>query len=91
MFTFSWPRFGSRRLRNGGTLREEAAFCLFAVDGIPIEMYGESWIAGSLTSEDIILYMAGFGTTQGLQWCLLRSRSMNYAEVIIALSAANST
>ena len=35
----------------------------FAVDGMPIEMYGESWIAGLLTSDDIMLHMAGFGTT----------------------------
>jgi hypothetical protein len=38
-----------------------------------------------------MLYMAGFGTTRGLQWYLLCSRSMNYAEVIIVRSAANST
>ena len=35
----------------------------FAVDGMPIEMYRESWIAGLLTSDDVVLYMAGFGTT----------------------------
>ena len=35
----------------------------FAVDGMPIEMYVESWIAGLLTSDDVMLYMAGFGTT----------------------------
>ena len=41
--------------------------CLyFAVDGMPIEMYGESWIAGLLTSDDVMLYMAGFGTTRGI-------------------------
>ena len=33
----------------------------FTVDGMPIEMYGESWIAGLLTSDDVMLYMAGFG------------------------------
>ena len=35
----------------------------FVVDGIPIEMYGESWIAGLLNSDDVMLYMAGFETT----------------------------
>ena len=34
----------------------------FAVDSMPIEMYGESWITGLLTSDDVIPYMAGFGT-----------------------------
>ena len=29
---------------------------------LPIEMYGESWIAGLLTSDDVMLYMAGFET-----------------------------
>ena len=38
----------------------------FAVDGMPIEMYGESWIAGLLTSDDVMLYMAEFVTTQGI-------------------------
>ena len=38
----------------------------FAVDGMPIEMYGESWIAGLLTSDNVVLYMAGFGTTRGI-------------------------
>ena len=38
----------------------------FAVDGMPIEMYGESWIAGLLTSDDVMLYMAGFATTRGI-------------------------
>ena len=28
----------------------------FAVDGMPIEMYGENWIPGLLTSDDIMLY-----------------------------------
>ena len=32
-------------------------YTYFAVDGMPIEMYGESWIAGLLTSDDIMLYM----------------------------------
>ena len=60
LFTFSWPRFESGSLRNGGML----ILCIyFAVDGMPIEMYGESWIAGLLTSDDVMLYMAGFGTT----------------------------
>ena len=50
-------------LRNGGML----ILCIyFAVDGMPIEMYGESWIAGLLTSDDIMLYMGGFGTTRGI-------------------------
>ena len=61
LFTFSRPRFESGSLRNDGML-----ICIlriyFAVDGMPIEMYGESWIAGLLTS-DVVLYMAGFGTT----------------------------
>ena len=38
----------------------------FTVDGMPIEMYGESWIAGLLTSDDVMLYMAGFETTRGI-------------------------
>ena len=38
----------------------------FAVDGMPIEMYGESWIAGLLTSDDVMLHMAGFGTMRGI-------------------------
>ena len=33
---------------------------------MPIEMYGESWIAGLLTSDDVMLYMAGFETTRGI-------------------------
>ena len=63
LFTFSWPRFESRSLRNGGML---ILRIYFAVDGIPIEMYGESWIAGLLTSDDVMLYMAGFETTRGI-------------------------
>ena len=47
-------------LRNGGML---ILRIYFAVDGMPIEMYGESWIAGLLTSNDVMLYMAGFRTT----------------------------
>ena len=63
LFTFSWPRFESGSLRNRGML----ILCIyFAVDGMPIEMYGKSWIAGLLTSDDVVLYMAGFGTTQGI-------------------------
>ena len=38
----------------------------FAVDVMLIEMYGESWLAGLLTSDDVILYMAGFETTRGI-------------------------
>ena len=38
----------------------------FAVDCMPIEMYGESWIVGLLTSDDVMLYMAGFGTARGI-------------------------
>ena len=38
----------------------------FAVDGMPIEMYEKSWITGLLTSDDVILYMAGFETTRGI-------------------------
>ena len=63
----------------------------FAVDGMPIEMYGESWIAGLLTSDDVMLYMAGFETTRGIQRYLLRIHGMNYTEVINVSSAANST
>ena len=60
LFTFSWPQFESGSLRNGGML----ILCIyFAVDGMPIEMYGESWITGLLTSDDVMLYMAGFETT----------------------------
>ena len=36
LFTFSWPRFESRSLRNGGML---ILRIYFAVDGMPIEMY----------------------------------------------------
>ena len=63
----------------------------FAVDGMPIEMYGESWIAGLLTCDDVILYMAGFETMHGIERYLLRIHGMNYTEVINASSAANST
>ena len=38
----------------------------FAVDGMPIEIYGESCIAGLLTRDDGMLYMAGFETTRGI-------------------------
>ena len=61
LFTFSWPLFESESLRNGGML---VLRIYFAFDGMPIEMYGESWIAGLLTSDDIMLYMAGFETTR---------------------------
>ena len=60
LFTFSLPRFESGSLRNGGML---ILRIYFAVDGMSIEMYGESWIAGLLTSDDVMLYMAGFETT----------------------------
>ena len=63
LFTFSWPRFESENLRNGGML---ILRMYFGVDGMPIEMYGESWIAGLLTSNDVMLYMAGFETTRGI-------------------------
>ena len=63
LFTFSWPRFESGSLRNGGML---ILHIYFAVDGMPIEMYGESWKAGLLTSDDVVLYMAGFVTTRGI-------------------------
>ena len=53
--------FESGSLRNGGML---ILPIYFAVDGMPIDMYGESWIAGLLTSDDVMLYMAGFETTQ---------------------------
>ena len=52
LFTFSWPRFESRSLRNGGML---ILRIYFAVDGMTIEMYGESWIVGLLTSDDVML------------------------------------
>ena len=54
LFMFSWPRFKSGSLRNGGML---ILRIYFAVDGMPIEMYGESWIAGLLTSDDVVLYI----------------------------------
>ena len=41
LFTFSWPRFESGNLRNGGMF---ILRIYFAVDGMPIEIYGESWI-----------------------------------------------
>ena len=63
LFTFSWPRFESGSLRNDGM---PILHIYFAVDGMPIEMYGESWIAGLLTSNDVMLYMAGFEMTQGI-------------------------
>ena len=62
LFTFSWPWFESGSLRRNG--RMLTLHIYFAVDGMPIEMYGESWIAGLLTSDDVIQYMAGFETTQ---------------------------
>ena len=58
---------------------------------MPTEMYGESWIADLLTSDDIMLYMAGFGMTRGIWRYLLRIHGMNYTEVINMSSAANST
>ena len=63
LFTFSWPWFESGSLLNGGML---ILRIYFAVDGMPIEMYGESWIAGLLTSDDVMLYMAGFVTTRDI-------------------------
>ena len=63
LFTFSWPQFESGSLCNGGMLILRICFM---VDGIPIEMYGESWIAGLLSSDDVMLYMAGFQTTRGM-------------------------
>ena len=57
LFTFSWLRFESGSLRNGGML---ILRIYFTVDGMSIEMYGESWVAGLLTSDDVMLYMAGF-------------------------------
>ena len=54
----------------GRSLRAEVYVMMersyFAVDSMPIEMYGESWIAGLLTSDDVMLYMAGFETTRGI-------------------------
>ena len=43
LFTFSWPQFESGSLCNGGML---ILRIYLVVDGMPIEMYGESWIAG---------------------------------------------
>ena len=63
LFLFSRPLFESGSLRNRGIL---ILRIYFVVDGMPIEMYGESWIAGLLTSDDVMLYMAGFGTTRGI-------------------------
>ena len=63
----------------------------FMVDSIPIEVYGKSWIVRLLTSDDVMLYMAGFETTRGIQRYLLHIHGMNYTEVINASSAANST
>ena len=60
---FSWPRFESGSLRNGGML---ILRIYLVVDGMPIEMYGESCISGLLTSDDVMLYMAGFETTRGI-------------------------
>ena len=60
---FSWPWFESESLHNGGML---ILRIYFAVGGMPIEMYGESWTAGLLTSDDVMLYMVGFGTTRGI-------------------------
>ena len=63
LLTLSWPRFESGSLRNGGILILRS---FLAFDGMPIEMYGESWIAGLLTSDDVMLYMAGFEMTRGI-------------------------
>ena len=63
LFTFSWPQFESGSLRNGGML---ILRIYFTVDGMPIEMYGESWITGLLTSDDIMLYMVAFEMTRGI-------------------------
>ena len=60
---FSWPWFESGSLHNGGML---ILRIYFAVDGMPIEVYGESWIVGLLTSDIVIMYMAGFETTRGI-------------------------
>ena len=51
MFTFSWPRFESGSLRNGGMLTLRI---YFAVDSMPIEMYGESWIADLLSRHHVV-------------------------------------
>ena len=60
---FCWPRFERGSLRNDGML---ILRIYFTVDDMPIEMYGESWIAGLLTSDDVVLYMAGCETTRGM-------------------------
>ena len=60
---FSWPGFESGNLHNGGML---ILRMYFEVDGMPIEMYRESWITGLLTSDDVMLYMAGFETMRGI-------------------------
>ena len=63
LFMFSWPRLESGSLRNGGIL---ILRIYFAVDCMPVEMYGESWIAVFFTSDDVMLYMAGFRMTRGI-------------------------
>ena len=60
---FSWPWFESGSLGTGGML---ILRIYFAVDGMSIEMYGESWIAGLLTSDNVMLHKAGFETMQGI-------------------------
>ena len=57
------------KMSNVGSLRNRGMLILriyFVVDGMPIEMYGESWIAGLLTSDYVMLYMAGVETTRGI-------------------------
>ena len=61
LFTFSWPPEVYVMVECS-----YFAYTYFAVDGMPIEMYGESWIEGLLTSDDVMLYMAGFETTRGI-------------------------
>ena len=61
--------FESGSLCNGGML---ILHIYFAFDGMPIEMYGESWIACLLTSDNVMLYIAGFETMRGIERYLLR-------------------
>ena len=42
---------------------------------MPIEMYGESWIAGLLTSDDVMLYMVGFGTNDARNLTVLTAHT----------------
>ena len=53
-------RFESGSLHNDGMLVLRIYFAM------PIDLYGESWIIGLLTGDEVMLYMAGFGRTRGI-------------------------